>query len=306
MKELGILGMNRRNSEFIQKYNPRKHFPLVDNKLKTKELALAHNIAVPTLYQTIQIEAQLKHLKTTLQDCSDFVVKPAHGSGGDGIIVITGKRNGLYQKSNGYFITQDELEHHISNILTGMYSLGSHRDTAFIEARVKFNPIFESVSYRGVPDIRMIVFLGYPVMGMVRLPTRASNGKANLHQGAVGVGIDMGTGITKQGVCHNEITTLHPDTGNEIMDIQIPDWLTLLDISARCYEITGLGYLGVDIVLDRDLGPLMLELNARPGLNIQLANQTGLLPRLKTVEKQANTYSTPQQRIVFSMQNFVG
>lgn len=306
IKQLGILGMNCRNADYIHKFNPRKNFPLVDNKLKTKELAILNNIAVPKLYCTIQIEAQLKQLKPALQDCQDFVVKPAHGSGGDGIIVITGRRKDYYQKSNGSFMTQDELEHHISNILSGMYSLGGHRDLALIEARVKFDPIFESVSYQGVPDIRMIVFLGYPTMGMVRLPTRASTGKANLHQGAIGVGIDLATGITKQGVWHNHLTDTHPDTGNEISDIQIPDWRNLMDISARCYEITGLGYLGVDIVLDRNAGPLMLELNARPGLSIQLANRCGLLPRLRKVEMESELCATPHQRIEFSIRHFGG
>ncbi len=58
----------------------------------------------------------------------------------------------------------------------------------------------------------------------------------------------------------------------------------LLALSSRCYELTGLVYQGVDIVLDKDKGPMILELNARPGLNIQLANQSGLLHRLKLIE----------------------
>ena len=38
-----------------------------------------------------------------------------------------------------------------------------------------------------------------------------------------------------------------------------------------------LGYVGVDIVLDANYGPMVLEANARPGLNIQIANNQGLL-----------------------------
>jgi hypothetical protein len=37
-------------------------------------------------------------------------------------------------------------------------------------------------------------------------------------------------------------------------------------------------------VIDQLLGPLILELNARPGLNIQLANGEGLLHRLNTID----------------------
>jgi D-alanine-D-alanine ligase-like ATP-grasp enzyme len=36
----------------------------------------------------------------------------------------------------------------------------------------------------------------------------------------------------------------------------------------------------VDLVIDADLGPLMLEVNARPGLQIQVINGQGLAPVL--------------------------
>jgi len=234
-----------------------------------------------------------------LQKYTQFVIKPAQGSGGDGIIVITGKRKNRYLKSNGSLISQEELEHHVSNILSGMYSLGGHPDKALIEYCVQFDPLFDEVSYRGVPDIRIIVFLGYPVMGMIRLPTRQSQGKANLHQGAVGVGIDMATGKTRNGVWQNQITESHPDTDNDIDGLQLPQWDKLLEMAARCYELTGLGYLGVDIVLDKTKGPLILELNARPGLSIQIANRLGLLPRLQKIENLPIYSTNPLERVAF-------
>jgi len=67
-----------------------------------------------------------------------------------------------------------------------------------------------------------------------------------------------------------------------------------------------MGYLGVDIVLDAQAGPLMLELNARPGLNIQIANQEGLLHRLRLIEQHA--MQQPQEailsRVQFSQKSF--
>ena len=69
-------------------------------------------------------------------------------------------------------------------------------DYAIIEKRVVVDPVFEEVSYEGIPDIRIISLLGYPAMAMVRLPTRLSGGKANLHQGAIGVGVNLATGKT--------------------------------------------------------------------------------------------------------------
>jgi alpha-L-glutamate ligase-like protein len=141
-------------------------------------------------------------------------------------------------------------------------------------------------------------------MAMVRLPTRASHGKANLHQGAVGAGIDIATGVSLNGVIDTEVVTHHPDTTHAICGLQIPDWDTILDISARCYELTGLGYIGVDIVLDRDLGPLVLELNARPGLAIQIANGQGLLRRLQVCEADADFSADAPRRVAFAKQRF--
>jgi alpha-L-glutamate ligase-like protein len=136
-------------------------------------------------------------------------------------------------------------------------------------------------------------------MSMMRLPTHLSNGKANLHQGAIGVGIDIATGITTTGVWFNDIITEHPDTGIEITGIKIPNWENLLNLAARCYQLTGLGYQGIDIVIDRDKGPMLLELNARPGLNIQIANCAGLLPRLKIVEQRYKELNTLEERVSF-------
>ena len=162
------------------------------------------------------------------------------------------------------------------------------------------------MSYEGIPDIRIITLLGYPAMAMLRLPTRISNGKANLHQGAIGVGIDLSTGKTLGGVFHNDTIDTHPDTLQPIAGIQVPYWDKILEIAAGCSELTGLGYLGVDIVLDKEHGPLMLELNARPGLNIQIANREGALKRYKMIEAQhaATGKLSLGERIAFVRETF--
>ena len=180
----------------------------------------------------------------------------------------------------------------VARHLSGLFSLGGQPDHLIVEYCVQFDPIFDNVSYKGVPDIRIIVFLGYPVMAMIRLPTRLSDGKANLHQGAIGVGIDIPTGKTKRGVWGTEIIRDHPDTEHTIVGLSIPHWHNLLQMASRCYELSGLGYVGVDFVLDRDKGPLILELNARPGLAIQVAHRIGLLSRLKLIE------SLPEEAIL--------
>lgn len=302
LKDAGILSMNRRNADFIMRHNTRRLYPLVDDKLRTKQLAIDAGIAVPELFGTIETEHDIRKLDSIVARREGFVVKPAHGAGGNGILVIRGKRNRRFIKASGTLMSETELAHHVSNILSGMFSLGGMPDKAMVEYCVEFDPVFERVTYQGVPDIRTIVFRGVPVAAMVRLPTRASDGKANLHQGAVGVGVDMRTGLTQRGVCNNERVVLHPDTGARLSGVQIPGWDTLVHLAARCYDLARLGYLGVDVVLDRHYGPLVLELNARPGLSIQLANQRGLVPVLRRIEALDTIPDSAQARVQLGLE----
>ena len=306
LRQRGVLSINQRNSDFVLHYNKRKHFPLVDDKLKTKQLAIQAGIAVPALYGVIESEYQLNALGKILEPYNDFVIKPAQGSGGDGIIVFTGRALNRYRQISGKLYSLQELSYHISCLLSGAYSLGGHPDCAMIERRVIVSSVFAEISYEGVPDIRIITLLGYPAMAMVRLPTHLSGGKANLHQGAIGVGVSLSTGLTLGGVFHNDTIDFHPDTLNPVVGIQVPYWDKILDIAASCYELTQLGYLGVDIVLDKDQGPLLLELNARPGLNIQIANREGVLHRYRAIEKRHATHrgESPHARVAFSREQF--
>jgi alpha-L-glutamate ligase-like protein len=300
LTRMGVLGMNQRNADFIMRYNPRHLYPLVDNKLLTKRLAMEHGIAVPALYAVVREQHEGKDLARLLGDHEDFVIKPAHGSGGNGILVVSGRFGNSFRKPSGDLITLEAMQHHVSNILSGMYSLGGLPDQAIIEYRVRFDPLFEHISYQGVPDIRVIVFRGVPVAAMVRLPTRASDGKANLHQGAMGIGIDLATGTSRGGVCRGLVGAAHPDTGASTADIRIPHWERILRLAMQCADTVGLGYLGADIVMDRDLGPLMLELNARPGLTVQVANQRGLLLNLRQIERLPALPTAIEERLALA------
>jgi len=300
LSQAGVMGINRRNCDYIHIYNPRRDYPLVDDKLRTKQLAINAGIAVPELYGVIEIEHQIRELPDFLKKYPDFVLKPAHGTGGEGIEVIVGKVKNAYKKANGQLVSEEQLQHHVSNILNGLFSLGGQEDKTIIEYRVKFDPVFDAICFQGVPDIRIIVFLGFPVMAMIRLPTQMSGGKANLHQGALGAGIDLATGRTLNAVWKNEIVFEHPDTHNPVQDFAIPRWEELLMIATRCSEQTGLGYLGVDIVLDRVKGPLLLEMNARPGLSIQIANHFGLIHRLEFIKTNGRLLGSAADKVSFS------
>jgi len=276
LRAAGVVGINQRNRDYVMAHNPRALYDLVDDKVRTKQLASDAGIAVPQMYGLVTTPHGAREFEKLLGEHTDFVIKPAHGSGGNGIMVCVDRRRGLFIRADGTGIEAGEVEHHIDNILGGAYSLGGQPDQAIIEYRVKFDPVFDPISYRGVPDIRVLVYRGVPAMAMLRLPTRASGGRANLHQGAVGVGIDMRSGTTTHAVRYDRQISEHPDFGSPLADRVIPGWGELMLLAARCQDLAPLGYLGVDVVLDQELGPLVLELNARPGLAIQIANGRGL------------------------------
>lgn len=305
LREFGLLCMNSRNVDFIGRYNPRRLFPLVDNKLKTKLLCEEYGVASPALRFTVTQQHEIKRVARRLEALSGFAIKPAKGSGGKGIWVITGRDGEDYIKASGARVTLAQIQRHLSDTLAGLYSLGGTPDVAIVEDLIEFSPTFAGYSHEGVPDIRIIVFLGFPVMAMLRLATHRSDGKANLHQGAVGVGLSLQSGRCLRAVQFNRAIRLHPDTGKPLNAIKIENWREMLLLAARCYDMTGLGYIGTDLVLDHHRGPQLLELNARPGLSIQIANGTGLLPRLRYIETLSpRTYRTPEARVDHVMRHF--
>ena len=305
LRDKGIMGMNQRNSGYIGRYNPRKLYPLVDNKLKTKIIASEANVTTPALLGVISMQAEVESVETYIKDTPGFVIKPAKGSGGKGILVITKIENGRYYKPNGSEESLAEIKRHVTDILAGLFSLGGSADVAVVEGLIQFDDAFDGFSFEGVPDVRVIVFKGFPVMAMMRLSTSASDGKANLHQGAVGVGIDITSGKAINAVQFDKPVTFHPDTNKELAQLQVPKWERLIYLASSCYEMSGMGYLGTDMVLDRDLGPMLLELNARPGLAIQIANGQGILPRLKLIESLGDGHDmSVEQRIEFCKKHF--
>jgi len=306
LRELGVVGINMRNARYLLPNNPRRLYRLVDDKLQTKALAEKEGLSVPATYAVIRTPHDAARLEKTLAGHSSFVIKPARGSGGKGVLVIDGRDRGRYLKPSGVAMTGDELRHHVANILAGLFSLGGQRDCALVEYRVRPAAVLTAISYQGAPDIRIVMLHGYPVMAMLRAATKESDGRANLHQGALGIGIDLATGYTIRAVHHGKPLDLHPDSGVGLSGIQMPGWEKILDIAVTCQEMTGLGYLGVDLMIDETLGPLMIEVNARPGLAIQMANGVGLLRRLEPVVKQHALHpgAGHAEKVAFSKAHF--
>jgi alpha-L-glutamate ligase-like protein len=284
LKALGVLGMNHRNAACILDHNPRRLYPVVDDKLRMHELCRAIGVPTPGIYDVIRSHSVLRGLAKSMSQYEDFVVKPNRGSAGRGVLVVTGRTSSAFIRHNGELLDWERIRQHLSDILSGMYSLGGRPDAALVQQRIHLHPCFERVAYKGIPDIRVILYRNEPAMAMLRLPTRASNGRANLHQGGIGVGVDMANGLTHHAVQRNRFVLTHPDTGLPVIGMRVPDWNEVLELARRASEAVGLGYIGVDIVIDEHEGPMLLEANARPGLAIQIANGRGLLPRLAEID----------------------
>ncbi|MEK7158226.1 MAG: sugar-transfer associated ATP-grasp domain-containing protein [Patescibacteria group bacterium] len=275
--------MNARNLEYIRHFNRKRAKRLCDDKLATKRLLRRHNIPTPKLYGVISSPQDLKQFEWGRLPES-FVLKPNMGGGGEGIKVIFGRRkDGQWVSARGRRLNFYELVAHILNIMDGNYSLTNVPDSAFFEERIRILKEMKPYSFEGIPDIRVIVFNHIPVMAMLRLPTKESEGKANLHLGGIGAGVDIATGVTTTAVYRDGVIDTIPGTQIHLSGFKIPHWNDILEIAVETQRISNVGYLGVDIAIDKELGPVVLELNARPGLAIQIANRAPLRERLERV-----------------------
>ncbi len=285
MKLSSILGLNARSQLFAYRYNPLKNKKIADSKVRTASVLRKAGIPTPKIYKKFRDPRQVLEFDWNKLP-SAFALKPSKGLGGEGIVVVK-KRS---EDGKGWITTQrkkitpEDLSLHALDIVEGAFSMTSEPDTALVQEYVGRHKLLRKFAYRGTPDIRVIVFNKVPVMAMLRLPTKESGGRANLHQGAIAVGIDIATGITTRAIWHGEQIVFKPGTKRKLRGIKIPDWTKVLETAVGAQVASGLGYLGVDIVLHPELGPMVLEMNAQPGLQIQMANAAGLRKRLDRVE----------------------
>jgi alpha-L-glutamate ligase-like protein len=285
MKLSSILGLNARSQLYSYLYNSAKGKATADSKLATNRVLDKEGIANPQIYAKFKDTSDIEKFDWNKLP-SAFALKPSKGLGGEGIIVVKKRAT----DGSGWITTQrkrvtiDDLELHAADILEGAYSMNNAPDTAFVQEYIGRHKAFRKYAYRGTPDIRVIVFNKIPVMAMLRLPTKESGGRANLHQGAVAVGIDIATGITTKAIWHGSVIKFKPGTLRKLNGLKIPLWTSALETAVEAQMACKLGYVGVDIVLHPEKGPMVLEINAEPGLTIQLANMEGLRKRLDRVE----------------------
>jgi alpha-L-glutamate ligase-like protein len=284
IKPSHILGMNGRQR--YTKMNPSSAKKYGFSKIRAKELLIEHNIPTAQIYHTFENLDDMEAVSwETIQ--TPFVIKPASGSAGKGIKLIKSKvKNQLiWIDHEGQEVTVEELTYHVNNILDGEYSTWGRHHRAIVEEMITSHPSLAKFSHKGTPDIRVVVFNNVPVMAMARIPTKESQGKANLDQGALGLGIDLATGITIHGISGKSGNVSHfPDSKKKVNGIKIPYWNKILETAVKAADAAGFVFMGADIFIDQDKGPLVVELNGYPGLSIQMANQAGLKRRLDRVE----------------------
>src|SRR3989344_946285 len=279
-----VLGLNARSLNYTKRVNSRTAIRLANNKLKTKQTLQRAGVPTPRLFAKIRSRQELRHFRWTRLP-SSFAIKPNNASGGGGIIVIYGRnKKGNWVKSDGGEVFIPDLNNHLIDIIDGNFSANNIPDTVFFEQRIKIDTTLKPYSARGIPDIRILVYNLVPTMAMLRLPTEESGGRANLHAGGIGVGIDISTGITTSAIRYHRPIDQTPHNRLRISGIQIPFWDDILLLASRASQACNLSYTGIDIAIDRDDGPLVLETNARPGLDIQFANLAPLKSRLRRVE----------------------
>jgi len=185
-----VLGINERNLSYTKKYTKGKTRKICDNKLLTKQLLQKNNVGVAKLLQIFETSEDVNNFN--FADLKGgFTIKPSLGETGSGILPIFSKsrKTGHYIAYGGKKYTGEELNEFCKDILRNKFSLKSAttKEVVIIEDLIKIHPVFKKISYKGIPDIRLIVFNGIPIMAMLRLSTKESKGKANLHIGGIGI-----------------------------------------------------------------------------------------------------------------------
>lgn len=272
-----VLGINQRNRDFVSRKNTKQGLRTAVDKLATKRILQKQGIPTPQTLACFEDFASIEALPAAIADQQQFVVKPNAGSQGNGILVIKDFRAGKWLTSGGRSFTVGDIKQHLIEIINGNYAQHGMQDSAYIEALIHQHPRLEKISGGGLCDVRVVIIDGKVISTMLRIPTARSGGKANLHQGALGAAIDIDTGVIKRCLFMGQELMAHPENQQQLVGVVIPHWQQILAISQQCSRVSGLGYLGVDICLDKDRGPVVLELNGRPGLEIQNVTQQGLL-----------------------------
>ncbi len=287
-----VLGQNSRNLLYIKKYSSSDGRSIANNKLKTKRMLITNGISNPKLLGIIRTQKELETFNWNSLPNS-FVLKPVHGVQGYGIEIFYNRdREGRWIKADKSKADIPELKGLASEILEGRFAPKEYQnDQVFFEERIRTHKDLKNYTFKGAPDVRIIVFNKVPVMAYIRFPTKESLGKANMAIGAVGTGIDIASGITttstygKGNEGRGFPITYVPGTQLPYQGLHIPFWNTILRNAIKTQIASKLKFVAIDFLIDQERGPMVVEINSKPGLSIQIVNRSGLSERLDQVKK---------------------
>ncbi len=279
--DAGVLGINTRNLHFISRLNAVHWMSVANDKQSTKRHLDEAGVPTPRTLLSVESEHELDHRRAALAGAGGFALKPASGSQGQGIVLFAGADGEQFRLLDGRTWSYAQLRAHVRDITRGLHGGGDDPDRALFEDLIRPDAFSRTIAPAGIPDLRVLVVCGRPVAAMLRVPTQQSGGRANLHQGAAGFAVDVASGRIGNGTHEGRAIEAHPDSGQRLAGMEVPHWTEVLRIARAAQAAVPLGYAGVDICLDERHGPVVLEINARPGIEIQNALQKGLLPELQ-------------------------
>lgn len=276
---MNVIGMNLRNY-VIARVNDTQAQRLAKDKVALKKHLEGAGIRVPETLCVIRTVTQAKKL---LELTEDFVIKPDHGFAGRGILVLAREQDG-FRTPGGRRLELHDIKFHIEKILEGQYSGLAENDYVLVEKRIMCSKQLQFKEAIGLPDIRIICEDNLAIACMIRYPTSASEGKANLAQGAIGFGVDLPSGRIVSAYSEIERRFYELEEWGVPKDFRLPARAEIIDLAQRAAGHSGLRYAGVDIVLDQADEPVVLEVNGYPGLEIQNVLRTSLLELSKDAQ----------------------
>lgn len=177
-------------------------------------------------------------------------------------------------------LSEQEFKRMLVDTLDGKNSTGIIKDKIMIEEKLLPSQQFKTFCEWGLADIRIIVFNLVPVAAMIRIPTKKSEGKANLAKGGIALKIDIGTGRVSYE--RKSIKKHFPETYENFKKINLEYREEILNLSSKIQYFVNLWYLALDWVITESW-PKLLEINARAGLDIQKITKVKLEEALKKI-----------------------
>lgn len=312
-----ILWNNARNLLYIKKFNDKKAIRLANNKLETKIFLWERWIPFAKTYWIISNRNELYEFDFSYLPKKTFIIKPNQWSKGNWILIVKNisKEENLKPKEKNNFLNfiikkrekivpyktipthKKELYHiwektindptfrrYLLDIIDGKFSMNMGWDKVIIEEKLTPGELFKDFCEYGLADIRIIVFNLVPIATMIRVPTKYSNGKANLAQWWLGLGIEICTGKITSMLRKNKVYThKFPKEFAHFFGKQIPYRKDILFLSSKAQYYVNLGYLALDRVITNE-GPKLLEINARAWLEVQKVTNTPLEKILEKIE----------------------